>query len=157
MDANLTILTADMGNASVVINTSDYNQKIGALLEEPAWRWLAKDTTEKIEIRTTLKKLTLAAEVYFYLVINHQSPLHNTSKSKIHKMRWHACGIFLDCNKWNPNQLVQSKYISVWCENTPQIFTIKHLKPTRCLTSRDRKISNKKRNQNNQTVWKSII
>jgi len=36
MDANLTILTADMGNASVVINTSDYNQKIGALLEEPA-------------------------------------------------------------------------------------------------------------------------
>jgi hypothetical protein len=36
MDANLTILTADNGNDSVIHNTSECNRKIGAFLEEPA-------------------------------------------------------------------------------------------------------------------------
>ena len=36
MNSNLTILTPDKGNASVTINPSGYNLKIGAFLEEPA-------------------------------------------------------------------------------------------------------------------------
>jgi hypothetical protein len=36
INANLTILTADKGNDSVIINTSDFSWKIGAFLEEPS-------------------------------------------------------------------------------------------------------------------------
>jgi len=36
MHADLSILTADKGNASVIINHSGYNLKIGAFLKEPA-------------------------------------------------------------------------------------------------------------------------
>ena len=114
MNADLTILMAVKGNASVIINTSDYNRKIGAFLEGPTWRMLAKDTTEMVENRTTLKKLALAAEVSLRLLINHQSPLYNISKSKNHKMRWNACGSFLEWNNWNSKQLVQSEDIRVF-------------------------------------------
>ena len=109
MNANLTILKADKGNASVTINPSGYILKIGAFLEEPAWRRLAKDTIETVENMTTLKTLALAAEVSFSLSINHQSTLHNTSKSKNHKMRWHAYDSFLDWNNWNRKQPLHKK------------------------------------------------
>ena len=72
MHANLTILTADKGNDSDIHNTSEFNRKFGAFLEEPAWRSLAKDTIETVENGTTLKKLALTDEVSFCLVINHQ-------------------------------------------------------------------------------------
>jgi len=83
---------------------------------------LANDTTETVEIRTELKKLAPGEEVSFYLVIIQQSSQHNTWKSKIPKMRWHACGSFLVWNKLNPTQLVQSKDVSVWCNKTHQQF-----------------------------------
>jgi len=35
---NLTILPADKGNATVVLNTSEYKQKISSLLQDPAYR-----------------------------------------------------------------------------------------------------------------------
>jgi hypothetical protein len=112
MNADLTILTADKGNASVIHNTSSCNRKFGDFLEEPALRRLAKDTMETVEYRTALKKLALAAEVSFCLVINHQPPLLITSKSKNHKTRREACGGLMECDKWNANLLVQSKGIS---------------------------------------------
>jgi hypothetical protein len=36
MNADLTIITADKGNASVTINPSGYNRNIVAFLEKPA-------------------------------------------------------------------------------------------------------------------------
>jgi len=48
-NTNLTILPADKGNAMMVLNTSDYKQKISSLLEDPVYRKLAKDPTDAIE------------------------------------------------------------------------------------------------------------
>ena len=41
-NVNLTILPADKGNATVVLNTSDYKQKISSLMEDSAYRTLTK-------------------------------------------------------------------------------------------------------------------
>jgi hypothetical protein len=53
-NTNLTILPADKGNATVVLNTTDYKHKISSLIEEPAYRKLTKDSTEAIERKTIL-------------------------------------------------------------------------------------------------------
>jgi hypothetical protein len=61
---NLNILLADKGNTTVVLNTSDYKQKISSLLEDPSYRILTKDPTNAIEQKTTLllKKFSLTEE-----------------------------------------------------------------------------------------------
>ena len=51
---NLTILPADKGNTTVVLNTSDYEQKIPSLQEDSAYRTLTKDPTDSIERKTIL-------------------------------------------------------------------------------------------------------
>ena len=51
-NVNLTILPADKGNTTVVLNTSDYKQKISSLLEDPAYRILTKYPTDSIEGKT---------------------------------------------------------------------------------------------------------
>ena len=53
-----TILPADKGNATVILNTTDYKQKITSLLEDSAYKKLNKDPTDSIERKTTklLKK-----------------------------------------------------------------------------------------------------
>jgi hypothetical protein len=58
---NLNILPADKGNATVVLNTSNYKQKIASLLEDPVYRKLTKDPTDTIERKTTslLRKSSL--------------------------------------------------------------------------------------------------
>jgi hypothetical protein len=63
--ADLTVLLADKGNATVILNTKDYNEKVSALLSAPTYRSLPKDPTEAIEHKTTLllKKSSLAEEV----------------------------------------------------------------------------------------------
>ena len=48
-NVNLTILPADKGNATVVLNTSDYKQKISSFLQDPAYRKVTKDPTDSIE------------------------------------------------------------------------------------------------------------
>jgi hypothetical protein len=53
-NADLTVLPADKGNASVVLNTSDYNHKMAALLGATTHRRLSKDPTEAVERKTTL-------------------------------------------------------------------------------------------------------
>jgi len=45
---------ADNGNASVVLNTTDYTQKSMAPVDDPAYKKLAKDHTQPVEWRTTL-------------------------------------------------------------------------------------------------------
>jgi hypothetical protein len=45
----LTVLLADKGNAAVVLDTSDYNWKIAALMEDKAYKKLKKDPTDSVE------------------------------------------------------------------------------------------------------------
>ena len=61
---NLNILPADKGNATVILNTSDYKQKISSLLQDPAYKKLTKDPTDSIERKTTalLKKSSIPEE-----------------------------------------------------------------------------------------------
>jgi hypothetical protein len=63
-NSDLTILLADNGNVTVVLNTVDYDDKIGALLQDPAYRKSVK-TPQTFERKTSLlfKKSTLAKEV----------------------------------------------------------------------------------------------
>jgi len=60
----ITILPADKGNTTVVLNTSDYKQKISSLLEDSAYRTLIKDPTDSIERKPILllKKSSLTEE-----------------------------------------------------------------------------------------------
>jgi len=53
-NTDLTILLADKGNATVILNTVDYKQKITSLLEDPSYRRLATDPTDSTERKTTL-------------------------------------------------------------------------------------------------------
>jgi len=48
-NTKLTILPADKGNATVVLNTVDYKQKITSLLQDPSYRRLARDPTDSTE------------------------------------------------------------------------------------------------------------
>jgi hypothetical protein len=49
-NTDLTILPADMDNASVLLNTVDYIKKIG-VLQDPAYSRCAKDPMETIECK----------------------------------------------------------------------------------------------------------
>jgi hypothetical protein len=53
-NTDLTILPANKENVTVVLNTADYNRKIGALLQDPSYRSLAKGPTERVEHKTSL-------------------------------------------------------------------------------------------------------
>lgn len=54
MNTDITILRAHNGNATVVLNTVHCSQKIGALLQNPANRFLAKDCTGTVERKISL-------------------------------------------------------------------------------------------------------
>jgi hypothetical protein len=64
-NTNHTILQADKGNATVVLNTLDYKQKITSILEDPSYRRLARDPTDSTERKTTLllKKSALTEDI----------------------------------------------------------------------------------------------
>ena len=61
----LTILPADKGNATVLLNTVDYKQKISFLLDDPSDRRLAREPTDSTERKTTLllKKSTPTEDI----------------------------------------------------------------------------------------------
>jgi hypothetical protein len=63
--ALLVYYTASSGNYAVTLNTVDCSRKIGALLEDPAYRRWSKDPTELVEYKMSLllKKSTFAEEV----------------------------------------------------------------------------------------------
>ena len=48
-NTDLTILPTDKGNATVILNTVDYKQKIASLLEDPSYRRIARDPTDSTE------------------------------------------------------------------------------------------------------------
>lgn len=58
INTGITILPADKSNATLVLNsTLHYNQKFGAILLDPAYRSLAKDTTETVERKSLISAL----------------------------------------------------------------------------------------------------
>ena len=64
-EALRTILPADKGNATVILNTVYYKQKTTSLLEYPSCRRLARDPINSTERKTTLllKKSTLTEDI----------------------------------------------------------------------------------------------
>jgi hypothetical protein len=71
----------------VVLNTSDYKQKISSLLEDPAYRKLAKDPTDAIEQKTTSlrRKSSLTEETRRQLSPAGSRPPGMYGLPKIHK------------------------------------------------------------------------
>jgi hypothetical protein len=55
----LTVLPADKGNATVVMNTSDYNQKAATLLDDITYTKLKKDPTDSIEHGVISQKMII--------------------------------------------------------------------------------------------------
>ena len=55
-NTQLTILPADNGNVTVILNTMDYKLKIASLLGDSVYKKLDKDHTDSIE-RKTIKLL----------------------------------------------------------------------------------------------------
>ena len=87
LNTDLTILTADKGNATVIINTTDYTQKMTSLLLDPSYRILTKDPTESTERKTTnlIKKCTLPEELCKKLSTTGSRPPRLYGLPKIHK------------------------------------------------------------------------
>jgi hypothetical protein len=81
------VLPADKGNATVVLDTSDYNLKIAALLEDKAYRKLKKDLTESVERKTVLllKKSSFSEEVSQQLRTQGSRPPRLYGLPKVHK------------------------------------------------------------------------
>jgi hypothetical protein len=48
-NTDLTILRADKGNATVILNNMDYKRKITSLLEDPSYKRFARDPTKLTE------------------------------------------------------------------------------------------------------------
>jgi hypothetical protein len=86
-NTNLTILPADKGNATVILNTTDYKQKISTMLQEPAYKKLKKDPTAAIERTTTrlLKRCPITEETRRQLAPSGSKPPRLYGLPKIHK------------------------------------------------------------------------
>jgi hypothetical protein len=81
------VLPADKGNASVILNTIDYQQKSNALLEDSTYRKLTKNPTETVEQKTTLllKKANLPEDIFKRLKPTGTRPPRLYELPKIHK------------------------------------------------------------------------
>jgi hypothetical protein len=86
-NTDLTILPADKGNATVILNTADYKQKITSILEGPAYRRLIRDPTDSTERKTTLllKKSILTEDICKQLRSSGSRPPRLYRLPKIHK------------------------------------------------------------------------
>jgi len=84
---NLTILPAEKGNATVVLNTSDFKQKISSLLQDPEYRKITNDPADSIARKTTalLKKSSLTEETRRQQCPGGSRPLRLYGLPKIHK------------------------------------------------------------------------
>jgi hypothetical protein len=82
-----TILPADKSNATVILNTADYKQKITSILEGPAYRRLTREPTVSTEQKTTLllKKSTLTENICKQLHSSGSRPPRLYGHPKIHK------------------------------------------------------------------------
>jgi hypothetical protein len=85
-NADLTVIYADKGNTTVVLVTTDYNEKISAFLRAPTYRRLAKDPTDAVERKTNLllKESSLPEEVIQQLRPHGSRPPRLYGLPKIH-------------------------------------------------------------------------
>jgi hypothetical protein len=72
----LTVLFAEKGNVTMVLDTTDYSRKIAALLENQAYRKLKRDPNESVEHKTVLllNKSSVSEEVCQQLATRSQAP-----------------------------------------------------------------------------------
>jgi hypothetical protein len=86
-NTDLTILPADKGNATVILNTADYKQKITSILEDPSYRRLTRDPSDLTEQKTALllKKSTLTEDICKQLHPSGSRPPRLYGLPKIHK------------------------------------------------------------------------
>jgi hypothetical protein len=86
-NADVTVLHADKGNATAVLNTKDYKDNISALLRAPTYRRLVKGPTEAVKRKTTLllNKSSLPKEVVQQLRPQGSRPPRLYGLPKIHK------------------------------------------------------------------------
>ncbi|XP_046398161.1 uncharacterized protein LOC124164967 [Ischnura elegans] len=83
----VTILPADKGNATVILKTEDYRNKIRDILEDQAYRKLHRDPTEAVTRKTIslIKKSSLAPEEAKNLQPDAPAPPRLYGLPKIHK------------------------------------------------------------------------
>ena len=60
-DRTITILPADKGNATVVMDTEEYERKVKSLLEEAVYKKVKKDPTQATERKVVLNALRLTS------------------------------------------------------------------------------------------------
>jgi hypothetical protein len=75
-NTDLTVLPAEKGNATVILNTVDYNQKMASFLDDP---------TETVEKKTALIKTSLPQDVAEQLRPHGSRPSRLYGLPKIHK------------------------------------------------------------------------
>jgi len=86
-NTELTILAADKGNATVILNNTDYQQKMASLLQDPSYKKLTKDPTDSTERKTTtlIKKTTLSEDLCKKVSPTGSRPPRLYGLPKIHK------------------------------------------------------------------------
>ncbi|KAJ4426524.1 hypothetical protein ANN_27338 [Periplaneta americana] len=84
---NLVVLPADKGNATVFLSSTQYQEKIDQLLNDPAYKILKKDPTSSVERRTNqlIKKSSLRAESKQLVSPSGSIPPRLYGLPKIHK------------------------------------------------------------------------
>ena len=86
-DKNITILPADKGNATVIMDTTDYKEKIEELLEPHTYKKLNQDPTGKILRKTNnlIKSSSIPSEKHRSLCKTEALPPWLYGLPKIHK------------------------------------------------------------------------
>ena len=94
----ITILPADKGNATVVIDTADYEKKVADLLEHPPFKKLKKDPTARNEdqvydVAKTLaqERSSISSDRVYYRIHN----IRNSKRSQQHPVTICQTGTFL--------------------------------------------------------------
>ncbi|KAJ4430702.1 hypothetical protein ANN_19293 [Periplaneta americana] len=84
---NLVVLPADEGNATVLLSSTQYQEKIDQLLNDPAYKILKKDPTSSVERRTNqlIKKSSLRTESKRLVSPSGSIPPRLYGLPKIHK------------------------------------------------------------------------
>ncbi|XP_071449226.1 uncharacterized protein [Hetaerina americana] len=84
---DVTILPADKGNATVLLNTDECHQKIQKLLEDPAYRTINRDPTDAIVRKTSalIKKTLQTPEASRNLIPQAPVPPRLYGLPKVHK------------------------------------------------------------------------
>ncbi|PNF20184.1 hypothetical protein B7P43_G16972 [Cryptotermes secundus] len=89
LNKEIRILRADKGNCTVVLDESEYKDKLNTLLESGVYETLPKDPTAKVESKVqkllSKYKTTLPTDLKHRLTPYHSKPPHLYGLPKIHK------------------------------------------------------------------------